>query len=44
MIFNTASVLAAVLAMSSTAVSAPTNQTTPGAELGKTTRLRMANR
>ncbi|KAJ4164337.1 hypothetical protein LMH87_006014 [Akanthomyces muscarius] len=43
MIFNTASIIAAALAMSSTAVSAPTNQTNPSAELDKTTRLRMAN-
>lgn len=44
MMLNTASLLATVLAMSSTSVSAPTNQTQPSTELSKTTRLRMADR
>ncbi|KAM3555480.1 hypothetical protein ARSEF4850_005988 [Beauveria asiatica] len=44
MIFNAISIIAAVLAMSTTAVSAPTNQTKPGAELSKAARLRMADR
>ncbi|KAM3535992.1 hypothetical protein MY4038_000768 [Beauveria bassiana] len=43
MIFNAISIIAAVLAMSHTAVSAPTNQTKPGAELSKAARLRMAD-
>ncbi|KAM3544794.1 hypothetical protein ARSEF1564_002258 [Beauveria bassiana] len=43
MIFNAISILAAVLAMSPMAVSAPTNQTKPGAELSKAARLRMAD-
>ncbi|KAM3502361.1 hypothetical protein MY10362_004904 [Beauveria mimosiformis] len=44
MIFNAISIIAAVLAMSPTAVSAPTNQTKPGAQLSKAARLRMADR
>ncbi|KAM3554401.1 hypothetical protein MY1884_006162 [Beauveria asiatica] len=44
MMFNAISIIAAVLAMSTTAVSAPTNQTKPGAELSKAARLRMADR
>ncbi|KAM3456967.1 hypothetical protein MY3296_001337 [Beauveria thailandica] len=43
MIFNAISIIAAVLAMSTTTVSAPTNQTKPGAELSKAARLRMAD-
>ncbi|KAM3473116.1 hypothetical protein MY5147_004930 [Beauveria neobassiana] len=43
MIFNAISIIAAVLAMSHTAVSAPTNQTKPGAEFSKAARLRMAD-
>ncbi|KAJ3498171.1 hypothetical protein NLG97_g1332 [Lecanicillium saksenae] len=43
MMFNTASIITAALAMSSSAVSAPTNQTNPSSGLSKTTRLRMAD-
>ncbi|TQV98593.1 hypothetical protein V2A60_007687 [Cordyceps javanica] len=43
MIFNTVSIISAVLALSSAAIAAPTNQTKPAGELSKAARLRMAD-
>lgn len=43
MICNTSFIIAAALAMAATVVSAPTNQTSPGTELSKAARLRMAD-